>query len=676
MSNNFICSIYKWENIGDNCDKGMCYIGQSRDEKNRKKNHLNCKGNSCPSFYEALKEFGAESFNYTVLESIEISEDELIKSNNSWCNEKEKYYIALYDSYNNGYNLTRGGGATSVPIKLLKIKKEYIWNLTLKSIEYYNKNIGHFSCVSENYRIPIIENFDISGFRLGKEIRKYRHFRNRWDEVYYQKLLELGLYETWLESKWNYYYLPAFQYYYKIYNHLNIPQNYIIPNDENLPFYLRNYKLGIVIGLIRSFRINLDEYKINLLYDMKFRYNHWDFLWEFILQPSFDYYYKIYNNLNVKRNFVIPNDIDNKLLQGFTLGEEVHKIRSNNMDYIKKNPERYNWLIKRHWVENSKYAVTKNEIEYTVYNYRWDIVYEPFFNWYYLEYGHINLSQTYSVYTDNKCPQYIKQLFKENIKDKNLDVSSLIPHLKAHLKGLTNTSYLKNNPKRIKFLTDKKLMKDANEFNFHKFILGINYLIKYTNLSHPSQSYKIPHTDKLPKYMIGFSLGTYWANKERLNKDKNNKRWVFELNSKQKFIYIVYRQIIELRKIKASSNESNIIIPTTANYYKEDSEKLENMKKKCKDIWNTDEKKEFARIRNYKKFIVDINIFNTTKGIVYLPKLKLWGIRHYEKITDTKRFTLRFNTENECKEFNIKRNVFRILYWNSQISKYNQKINL
>jgi hypothetical protein len=36
--------------------------------------------------------------------------------------EKEKYYIKLYDSYNNGYNMTLGGEG----VKLLSLDEEYL----------------------------------------------------------------------------------------------------------------------------------------------------------------------------------------------------------------------------------------------------------------------------------------------------------------------------------------------------------------------------------------------------------------------------------------------------------------------------------------------------------------------------------------------------------------------
>lgn len=90
--------IYKFTNKLN----GKVYIGQSinleKRYKEHKYNHLNqkyCNYNS--KFYRALRKYGFENFDYTVLEECE---DVL---------EKEVFYIELYNSYNNGYNSTRGG---------------------------------------------------------------------------------------------------------------------------------------------------------------------------------------------------------------------------------------------------------------------------------------------------------------------------------------------------------------------------------------------------------------------------------------------------------------------------------------------------------------------------------------------------------------------------------------
>ena len=79
-----------------------CYIGQSVDISKRWKDHAKCGlGIDTPAgnkLYKAMQTYGIWNFSWEVLE--QCSKDLL--------DEKEKYYIDLYDSYNFGYNSTKG----------------------------------------------------------------------------------------------------------------------------------------------------------------------------------------------------------------------------------------------------------------------------------------------------------------------------------------------------------------------------------------------------------------------------------------------------------------------------------------------------------------------------------------------------------------------------------------
>ena len=81
---------------------GNSYIGLSTHVEDRWDYHktpYNWQRENNKSLYKAILKYGIENFNFEVLE--ECSIDEL--------SEKEKYYIKLYDTYNNGYNMTAGG---------------------------------------------------------------------------------------------------------------------------------------------------------------------------------------------------------------------------------------------------------------------------------------------------------------------------------------------------------------------------------------------------------------------------------------------------------------------------------------------------------------------------------------------------------------------------------------
>lgn len=76
---------------------GMKYIGQTWNFKGRTATH--------PSgdlyIDKALRKYGKANFELTILEDGIFDQTMLDK--------KEQYYIALYDTFNNGYNLTKGG---------------------------------------------------------------------------------------------------------------------------------------------------------------------------------------------------------------------------------------------------------------------------------------------------------------------------------------------------------------------------------------------------------------------------------------------------------------------------------------------------------------------------------------------------------------------------------------
>lgn len=93
-----ITGIYKITNQ----ENEMCYIGQAVDIATRWKNHAKCGlGIDTPAgnkLYKAMQEFGIWNFTWELLE--ECPSNQL--------NEKEQYYINLYDSYSYGYNSNKG----------------------------------------------------------------------------------------------------------------------------------------------------------------------------------------------------------------------------------------------------------------------------------------------------------------------------------------------------------------------------------------------------------------------------------------------------------------------------------------------------------------------------------------------------------------------------------------
>lgn len=105
-----ICGIYKITNTIN----GKCYIGQSRNIEKRWIEHKNRPYNKKDKsynypFYRAIRQYGLKNFTFEVLEECSIEE----------LNEREKYWISVYNSFdkNYGYNLTRGGDCT-IPLSI------------------------------------------------------------------------------------------------------------------------------------------------------------------------------------------------------------------------------------------------------------------------------------------------------------------------------------------------------------------------------------------------------------------------------------------------------------------------------------------------------------------------------------------------------------------------------
>jgi group I intron endonuclease len=95
---NKVSGIYKITNL----KSGLCYIGQSTDIAERWKTHIKCGlGIDTPvqnKLYKAMQIDGIVNFTFELLE----------KCDKQLLNEKEKFYIDLYQSYNYGYNSTQG----------------------------------------------------------------------------------------------------------------------------------------------------------------------------------------------------------------------------------------------------------------------------------------------------------------------------------------------------------------------------------------------------------------------------------------------------------------------------------------------------------------------------------------------------------------------------------------
>lgn len=100
------------------------YIGQTSERvKDRISKHFANESNK--DLREAYAKYGRESFDVYIL----------AECNNSELNKLEKFYIKLYDSFNNGYNMTPGGGGRLILYDEEKVLELYSKGESLNSIQ-------------------------------------------------------------------------------------------------------------------------------------------------------------------------------------------------------------------------------------------------------------------------------------------------------------------------------------------------------------------------------------------------------------------------------------------------------------------------------------------------------------------------------------------------------------
>lgn len=76
---------------------GKVYIGQSVDIGRRWRQHMTAEDDIY--FHKAIQKYGVENFEWEVIEKCKKKD----------LDERESYWIEYYDSFNKGYNCTRGG---------------------------------------------------------------------------------------------------------------------------------------------------------------------------------------------------------------------------------------------------------------------------------------------------------------------------------------------------------------------------------------------------------------------------------------------------------------------------------------------------------------------------------------------------------------------------------------
>jgi group I intron endonuclease len=118
--------IYKCTNLVN----GFSYIGvTTKSIEYRKRTHEKASKYSNKKFYNALKKYEFDNFEWSILHEC-TNIDEL--------NSLETYYIEKYDTFNNGYNLTTGGELKKI------ISEESKQLMRSKRLEWFKHNKNGF----------------------------------------------------------------------------------------------------------------------------------------------------------------------------------------------------------------------------------------------------------------------------------------------------------------------------------------------------------------------------------------------------------------------------------------------------------------------------------------------------------------------------------------------------
>ena len=112
------------------------YVGQTtvKNENRRQYFHFYCALNNLDNcaFHAAIRKHGIENFEYTIVERGINSDEEL--------NEREKYWIAYYHSYTNGYNMTIGGDGVRGHYGQIPVNKRSVeqWTIDGQYVKTYS----------------------------------------------------------------------------------------------------------------------------------------------------------------------------------------------------------------------------------------------------------------------------------------------------------------------------------------------------------------------------------------------------------------------------------------------------------------------------------------------------------------------------------------------------------
>lgn len=126
--------VYKYTNRVN----GKVYIGQTINEKGRKRTHIqNARNGHTNQFYKAVRKYGWENFNYEVVSKKQYTNHEDLRFDLDML---EIYYISKFEGYTKGYNANIGGGSNVGFHHSEETRKHFTQTLTGETNPFFGRH--------------------------------------------------------------------------------------------------------------------------------------------------------------------------------------------------------------------------------------------------------------------------------------------------------------------------------------------------------------------------------------------------------------------------------------------------------------------------------------------------------------------------------------------------------
>ncbi len=153
MSQQKISGIYKITNKLNS----KHYIGVSVNIKSRWGNHRNINSENVSYIKSAIKKYGIDSFEFSIIE----------ECHKDLFEERERHWIAFYDSMKNGYNLTAGGNIR----KELSEQTRLQMSAKRKGVPKSKEHIAKICIANRSESVRLTISAKLTGRKLSEETK-------------------------------------------------------------------------------------------------------------------------------------------------------------------------------------------------------------------------------------------------------------------------------------------------------------------------------------------------------------------------------------------------------------------------------------------------------------------------------------------------------------------------